>query len=293
MHAACNGHTEVVRALLAAPGLDLNKRATDGKHEGKNALDIAIENDRPEAAALIRAMETEGGEEQKEEEKDRREMEEETKKEEKEEEEEEEEDKESIPAIAAREAPEGTGQLIFDAAKVGDMAALRPLVQEWSGHDVLNWANPDFLGFTPLIVCSYEGEMDAVRLLMAMPGETRYCPRHLQRDIHQVYRRVSHPTLSLSLSLLSHLPALFLFRGPGVDVNKSDYAGMTAIILAALGGHTEVVRALLAAPGINVNKTGADGATALGLAINQMHHEAAALLRAAGAEEEKEEKDES
>jgi len=84
------------------------------------------------------------------------------------------------PAVArAREPPEGTGQRIFDAAYKGDMAALRPLVQEWSGHDVLNWANPDrydfcrYEGYTPLIIGSQEGKVEAVRLLLATPGETR------------------------------------------------------------------------------------------------------------------------
>lgn len=79
-----------------------------------------------------------------------------------------------------REAPEGTGQRIWDAAKTGDMAALGGLVQEWSGNEVLNWANRDECfdedddchgSSTPLMICSREGMVGAVRLLLAASGE--------------------------------------------------------------------------------------------------------------------------
>ena len=70
------------------------------------------------------------------------------------------------------------GQRIYDAAREGDMAALRPLVQEWSGREyVLNWANPDKMGYTPLHIGSREGKVEAVRLLLVTPGEARCCPR--------------------------------------------------------------------------------------------------------------------
>ena len=71
-------------------------------------------------------------------------------------------------------ATDVTGQRIYEAARDGDMAALRPLVQEWSGNeDVLNWANHK--GWTPLFIGSYHGKAEAVKLLLATPGETRCC----------------------------------------------------------------------------------------------------------------------
>ena len=80
-----------------------------------------------------------------------------------------------------------------------------------------------------------------------------------------------------------------LLAAPGIDVNKADNGGYTAILLAAYKGHTEIVRALLAAPGIDLNKRATDGDykgyTALGISIDKNKHEAAALLRAAGARE--------
>ena len=133
MHAASEGHTEVARALLAAPGIDLNRRSPQQrgffKTDGKTALDIAIDRDNREIAALLRSV----------------------------------------------KSPEGAGQRIYDAARRGDVAALGPLLQEWSGiEDVLNWSERE-TWLTPLIVGCREGKTEAVRLLIAIAtsGESR------------------------------------------------------------------------------------------------------------------------
>ena len=160
MYAALKSHTEVLRALLAAPDVDIGKAVTRGPHKGKTALGMAIHHNKPEATALLRAAAAEGGK--------------------------------PVVAVAAaaagggeavivlpivakaREAPAGTGQRIYDATKAGDVDALRPLVQEWIGNeDVLNWANPGLFenGCTPLIIGSQEGRLEAVELLLATPGE--------------------------------------------------------------------------------------------------------------------------
>ena len=71
---------------------------------------------------------------------------------------------------AGRDLSGDTGQRIYDAAKEGDVAALRPLVQQWRGReDVLNWAAAD--ESTPLLIGSRLGRLEAVRLLLATPGE--------------------------------------------------------------------------------------------------------------------------
>ena len=178
MRAAHQGHTKVVRALVTAPGIDLNKRATGPEWaEGRTALGLAMAYDRPEAAALLRAA---GAREEGE------------------------HDapptatpaagaKAAPPAAAAARAPppaaaaaaaavparnltataRGAGRQIYHAAEKGDMVALRPLVLRWGGNDVLNWGNPEKLydGCTPLIICSRRGQAEAVKLLMAAPGE--------------------------------------------------------------------------------------------------------------------------
>ena len=93
-----------------------------------------------------------------------------------------------------REAPEGTGQRIYDAAKEGDMAALRPLVQEWSGHDdVLNWATPDDFGL-----------QEQVQRLVETIGETRCRPDSLTAfSLNHLYSPV--PSLSPPRPLASVL----------------------------------------------------------------------------------------
>jgi ankyrin repeat protein len=45
-----------------------------------------------------------------------------------------------------------------------------------------------------------------------------------------------------------------LVKTKGIDVNKEDNAGRTPLWGAALAGHHEAVKELLAAPGINLNK---------------------------------------
>ena len=73
------------------------------------------------------------------------------------------------------DAPEGTGLLVWTAAKDGDLAALGRLV-EWRSEEALNWANPDNDGNTPLTAACFEGEVEAVRLLLATEGKRRYLP---------------------------------------------------------------------------------------------------------------------
>ena len=74
---------------------------------------------------------------------------------------------------AARTVPAGTGKRIWDAAKAGDTASLRSLLEDWSGNSVLNWANPDHHRFTPLHAASQDGKEEAVQLLLATPGQFR------------------------------------------------------------------------------------------------------------------------
>ena len=66
------------------------------------------------------------------------------------------------------------GKHIYDAAEKGDMAALRLLLETWRGSAVLNWADLDSHGWTPLHIGCISGNMEAVRLLVATPGETRF-----------------------------------------------------------------------------------------------------------------------
>ena len=86
-----------------------------------------------------------------------------------------------IAANRAKDASSSTlttpvGKQIYDAAEEGDVAKLLPLVDKWFANDVLNWADHDHDGYTPLLVGSDLGRLEAVRLLLATPGEARCCP---------------------------------------------------------------------------------------------------------------------
>lgn len=128
-------------------------------------------------------------------------------------------------------APEGTGLGLLDAARDGDMAALRRLVEE--GVDV---NKADINGRTPAIHAADGGHTDVVRALLAVPG---------------------------------------------FDVDKADTNGWTVTMWAAARGRTEILRALLAPPSSDVNKVATDGRTAIMLAVVKYHTEVVRMLKAA------------
>ena len=67
-------------------------------------------------------------------------------------------------------APKGIGFQIYKAAEKGNLSALSRLTERWEGNPVLNYANPQFGGFTPLIVACAEGQEDCVRHLLGVAG---------------------------------------------------------------------------------------------------------------------------
>jgi len=69
----------------------------------------------------------------------------------------------------------------------------------------------------------------------------------------------------------------------GRDANAKDRYGQTGVMLAAMRGHTEVVRLLVAA-GADLNVTAKYGLSALMLAVVNHHPEVVAVLAEAGAD---------
>ncbi|KAJ0419685.1 ankyrin repeat-containing domain protein [Aspergillus carlsbadensis] len=86
-----------------------------------------------------------------------------------------------------------------------------------------------------------------------------------------------------------------LLAAPGVDPNASTPERFTALMLATLGGHNDMVSAFFAAPGIDVNRrtehargsgrVGVVGETALAIAVGRRHVGTVRLLLAADAVE--------
>ena len=75
-----------------------------------------------------------------------------------------------------------------------------------------------------------------------------------------------------------------LLRMAGIDVNLPDSFGLTPLLWASVGGHTEVVQALLRAPGVDMNRADNQGQTPLHFACACCRLEVATMLVEAGAE---------
>ena len=72
-----------------------------------------------------------------------------------------------------------------------------------------------------------------------------------------------------------------LLNAQGIDVNKVNKKGQTALWLAVFNNNVECVRLLLNAPGININQPDATGKSPLDLASEKNHDECLKLLREA------------
>ena len=72
-----------------------------------------------------------------------------------------------------------------------------------------------------------------------------------------------------------------LLNAQGIDVNKVNNKGQTALWLAVFNNNVECVRLLLNAPGININQPDAAGKSPLDLATEKKHDECMKLLREA------------
>ena len=72
-----------------------------------------------------------------------------------------------------------------------------------------------------------------------------------------------------------------LLNAQGIDVNKVNNKGQTALWLAVFNNNVECVRLLLNAPGININQPDAAGKSPLDLASEKKHDECLKLLREA------------
>lgn len=147
------------------------------------------------------------------------------------------------------------GSAINTAAEMGDTARLRPLVEEWSGNPILNWADLDKRGQTPLIQAARGGFLEIVQLLVEHGADVNVAS--------------SSGKTALSWSAYKgHVQIVqFLLAQEGIDVNKPDNHGSTALIKTALCGNIELVRMLLK-HGADPNKVDNCGAGPLSYASN-------------------------
>jgi ankyrin repeat protein len=115
---------------------------------------------------------------------------------------------------------------------------------------------------------------------VSLPDKVNIVPFNLETIINQ-YSRIDegasleliHALMTIQLDTVQELLQL-----PGIDVNKADQNGYTALIWASSRGHLQIVKELLKQPGIDVNKADKNEFTALILASRDGRLEIVELL---------------
>lgn len=128
-------------------------------------------------------------------------------------------------------------------------------------------------GYTPLCNNVTVGATEITYMLLARPGINVNYP---DKDGNTpLLCAADHEDLSCVQALL---------KAKGVLVNKANHLGKTPLSIAAKQGTVTVLKALLAAPGIEIDKADKQGSTPLIIAAAEGKKEAVELLIAAGAD---------
>jgi hypothetical protein len=166
----------------------------------------------------------------------------------------------AVPSLAqaAETLQEHYRALYFDAAREGRADLLAGLIKSGMGVDVR-----DSSGFTALILAAYDGQPAAVDLLLRNGADP--CAADLKGNT-ALMGVAFKDELDIAERLVAHC-----------DVNMRNHEGQTAVMMAALFGHADIVR-LLAKHGADLSLTDASGNSAGGLARQQENSAMEALL---------------
>lgn len=164
------------------------------------------------------------------------------------------------------------GRILLAASKTGDMATLEPLVNQWSGNAVLNWADPEDGLKTPLYVAARGGHIGVVRLLVDHGA-----------DVNKGTNNSWTPLIAASGH--GHAEVVkFLIDHKDIEVNKAAVDGWTPVFIAACNGITSVLKVLATNPQVDLNLGGNDGWTPLIYATYSGHIDVVKLLLLLGAD---------
>jgi ankyrin repeat protein len=164
----------------------------------------------------------------------------------------------SAPARAVEAASDHYRELYFDAAREGRADLLAGLIKSGMAVDVR-----DSQGYTALILAAYDNQPAAVDLLLERGADP--CATDLKGN-----------TALMGVAFKNELDIAerLVVR---CDVNARNHQGQTAVMMAALFGHADIVR-LLAQRGADLALTDASGNSAQGLARQQGNAGMEALL---------------
>lgn len=172
----------------------------------------------------------------------------------------------------AAACPMGTGRQIWDAAKVGNVAALTTYLAYWrrrgESKHVLYWTHAwDFTGLTPIGVAASYNRLACVKLLAP----------HV--DVNSGHL----PPLVAAAAKGFAEVVKFLLTVRGINVSQERIDGFNALHAAAAAGHVDVVRLIVEVPEVDIDMQSGnsffDGKTALELAEIGGHKKVLALLR--------------
>lgn len=171
----------------------------------------------------------------------------------------------AAPAADTLPSPERRQELLFEAARIGRVDMIEPLVK--AGADINGY---DARGFTPLILAAYNGQAGTVEALLKA-GADACKPDGTQGNSAQ---------MGVAFKGFDAIAARLLKAG--CDVNARNKAGQTALMMASLFGRTAQVDMLIAA-GADRNISDAAGRTASSVAqaqgnermVSQLHRDGA------------------
>ena len=153
-----------------------------------------------------------------------------------------------IAVNKSEDAPDSIGRAIYEAGDTGDLDALHSLGQEWFANDVLNWPNNDNFRHTPLYRAARQGNLECLKLLVALPGSEVNKP---DQD--------GHTPLWIA-SCLNRIECVKLLTAlPNIDINKSDKYGKTPLFVAVVESNVDVVKELVMLAETDVNSHATSG----------------------------------
>jgi ankyrin repeat protein len=152
---------------------------------------------------------------------------------------------------ASLPSPERRQELLFEAAKLGRTDLIPVLVKE--GADANAYEGR---GFTPLILAAYNGQAEAVDVLIAAGADP------CKPDANQ------GNTAQMGVAFKGNDAIATRLLREKCDVNARNHAGQTALMMAALFGRAAQIDLLIAA-GADPKLTDASGRSAAAVAAAQ------------------------
>ena len=207
--------------------------------------------------------------------------------------------KRSADSTEARKRRKLSADEVLEAARNGDTATMRAVLEKLSpDRDAVVFGK----GNKYLKLAVRNGHTDTVRYLVGLPevdvnhrrnNETAldYAMDEGHPDVMRVLidAGADIDTKSAGFSPLhcasdSELEVVKVLVRAGAGVNVTDNDGRTCLFLAAIYGHTDIVRYLVGLPEVDVNHCDSNNETALHCAVTEGHSDVVQVLIDAGAD---------